>query len=99
MDTLAAVLTGKGTGAISSIQLTGAGAKDILNRLFNSAGGKAAEFKAGKILVGNIVDKGRVVDQVVIGCEETDSFAINCHGNPIIVEMIMALLARRTSGR
>jgi len=31
---------------------------------------------------------------VTIGCEGTDQFAINCHGNPLIVEMIMELLAR-----
>jgi tRNA modification GTPase len=32
---------------------------------------------------------------VVLGCADAEDFAINCHGNPLIVEMIMELLDRQ----
>ncbi|GAG22014.1 unnamed protein product, partial [marine sediment metagenome] len=51
-------------------------------------------FKAGKILLGTISDGTETIDQVIIGCEGPHSFAINCHGNPLIAEMIMQLLQR-----
>ncbi len=92
MDTLAAVLTGKGSGAISSIQLAGTHAKEIIKKIFKPAAAKTPQFATGQIILGNIVDKTRIIDQVIIGCEAPDEFAINCHGNPLIVEMIMDLL-------
>ena len=36
----------------------------------------------------------KIIDQVTIGCEGPDVFAIHCHGNPLIVERIMELLRR-----
>lgn len=88
----AAVMTGKGTGAISTIQLFGDSAKDIMKKIFQPTGTKAAKFKSGKILLGTIHKAGKPIDQVTIGCEAPNSFAIHCHGNPLIVEMIMQLL-------
>ena len=92
MDTLAAVMTGKGVGAISSIQLIGAGAAEIIERIFRPAGNKPLRLERGKILLGDIINGDELIDQVVIGCEGENNFAINCHGNPLIVEMIMQLL-------
>ena len=94
MTAFAAVMTGKGTGAISSIQLLGDTSEAILKKIFKPAGAKTAKFKTGKILLGTIIDGTETIDQVIIGCEEPDIFAINCHGNPLIVEMIMQLLRR-----
>lgn len=90
--TFASVTTAKGTGAISSIHLTGPSAKAIIKKIFKPTGGKKADFGIGNILTGNILDGEQVVDHVVIGCESENNFAINCHGNPIIIEMIMQLL-------
>ncbi len=94
MDCFAAVMTGKGTGAISTIQIFGDSAEDVMKKVFKPAGIKPLEFKTGEILLGTITDGTEVIDQVTIGCEGQDSFAINCHGNPLIVEMIMQLLRR-----
>ena len=91
--TFASVTTAKGMGAISSIQVAGPSAKAIIKKIFKPAGGKEADFGIGNILTGNIVDGEQVVDHVVIGCESENNFAINCHGNPIIIEMIMQLLS------
>ena len=94
MSVFAAVMTGKGTGAIATIQVFGNSAKAVIKKIFKSTGTKPAKFKAGKILLGTISDGAETIDQVIIGCEGPRSFAINCHGNPLIVEMIMQLLQR-----
>ncbi|MBL7153131.1 MAG: GTP-binding protein [Phycisphaerae bacterium] len=93
MALYAAVMTGKGTGAIATVQIFGDDAQKVLADIFKPARAKRAEFKTGKILLGSIVDGQRTIDQVTIGCEGPQNFAIHCHGNPLIVEMIMELLA------
>ena len=95
MDCFASVMTGKGTGAISTIQIVGDSAEAVIKKVFKPAGTKPLKFKTGEILLGTITDSAEVIDQVTIGCEGPDTFAINCHGNPLIVEMIMQLLQRQ----
>src|SRR4030042_3940826 len=92
MNSFAAVITGKGTGAISTIQVFGDTAETVIKKVFRPAGKKPAIFQTGKILLGKIIDAQETVDEVVIGCEGPDTFAIHCHGNPLITEMIMKLL-------
>jgi tRNA modification GTPase len=92
MTAYACVTTAKGIAAISSIQLAGESAGGIVREIFKPAGGDNTRLKAGAILTGDIYDGRRIIDHVVIACENTNDFAINCHGNPIIVEMIMTLL-------
>jgi len=95
MDTFAAVMTGKGVGAIATIQIFGESAHKLLKKIFIPVGKKQAEFKTGKILLGTIVDGAETIDQVIVGCEDKNIYAINCHGNPLIVADIMRLLSRQ----
>ena len=92
MSAFAAVTTGRGTGAISTIQVFGDDVENILQKIFKTTSNKSAVFKPGKILFGTICRDSRPIDQVTIGCEEPHSFAINCHGNPLLVADIMQLL-------
>src|SRR4030042_936906 len=92
MTAFAAVITGKGTGAISTIQVFGDTAETVIKKVFRPAGKKPAIFQTGKILLGKIIDAQETVDEVVIAWEGPDTFAIHCHGNPLINEMIMKLL-------
>jgi len=94
INTFAAVMTGKGTGAIATIQIFGDSAGDIIKKVFMPAGTKQLKFEIGEIHVGTVCDGAEVIDQVTFGCEGPDNFAINCHGNPLIDEMIMQLLQR-----
>jgi tRNA modification GTPase len=94
VDCFAAVMTGTGTGAISTIQIFGDSAEAVTKKVFKSTGTKPLEFKTGEIFIGTISDGPKVIDQVIIGCEGPGTFTINCHGNPLIVEMIMQLLGR-----
>jgi len=92
MSVFAAVMTGKGTGAISTVQVFGDSAEDIIKKIFKPKGTKPAILKPGKICLGSICEGSKTIDHVAIGCEEANSFAINCHGNPLIVADIMQLL-------
>jgi len=101
MSSFAAVMTGKGTGAIATIQISGDSAKGILEKIFlvrrseSEDGRPPVELKVGKIHIGTITDGNQTIDQVTIGCENPNTFAINCHGNPLIVERIMQLLQQQ----
>jgi tRNA modification GTPase len=92
MSVFAAVMTGKGTGAIATIELTGDSAADILRQILPPQPQKPIEFTTGKILLATIQSGDKTIDQVTIGCEANNTYAINCHGNPLIVEEIMQLL-------
>ena len=87
-------MTGKGTGAISTVQVFGDSAEVVIKKIFKPTGTKPSKFKTGEILLGTITDGNETIDQVTIGCEQANSFAINCHGNPLIVADIMRLLQR-----
>jgi tRNA modification GTPase len=91
----AAVITPPGTAAIGGILLCGAGAREILQAIFRTTSPGEVLFEPGRIFVGQITDGSETIDQVVIGCEGPDRFAIHCHGNPLLVESLMELFARR----
>ena len=94
MTTFAAVMTGKGTSAIATVQLFGENADAALKKIFVPKARKTAPFQPGQILLGTITDGNRAIDHVTIGCETPNTFAINCHGNPIIIADIMKLLQK-----
>ncbi len=91
MNTHAALMTGKGTGAISTIEIFGDCALDVLRKIFKPVGTRPVQFKPGEILLGTICDDVETIDQITLGCEGPETFAIHCHGNPLIVEMIMLI--------
>ncbi len=93
-STFAAVMTGKGTGAIATVQVFGDLAEAIIKKIFKQVTAKPPILKPGKILLGTVHDGTKTIDQVNIGCEGPDNFAIHCHGNPLIVEMVMQLLVK-----
>ena len=94
MGIFAAMVTGKGTGAIATISLVGNKIPALLKKIFKPAGTKLIKFKAGQIYLGTIQKNNEIIDQVTIGCENPSSFTINCHGNPLIIADIMQLLAQ-----
>jgi tRNA modification GTPase len=91
---IASLMTAKSAAAISSIQITGNGCAKVLKGIFRPIG-KNAAFEEGNILHGFLFDGDRQIDEVVIGCEGKNSFSINCHGNPLIVESILELLKKQ----
>jgi len=102
-DTISAISTAPGTGAIAVVRLSGKDALDISKRLFRQRGAmdESPSFKANQATVGFIIDPatGESVDEVVL----TPFIAphtytgehlveISCHGGPIVTSEILALL-------
>ena len=94
MGLFAAVMTGRGVGAISTIQVFGEDSKTVIKKIFKPAGAISTALEPGSICLGAIRNGSETIDQVIIGCEGKNSFTINCHGNPLIVADIMQLLNR-----
>jgi tRNA modification GTPase len=92
MDAFAAVMTGPSAAAIATIQVYGPSAETVLTKVFKPLGGQPADFETGRVLLGHVTDGPNTIDQVILGCEAPRQFAVHCHGNPITVQTIMALL-------
>ncbi|WP_211999895.1 tRNA uridine-5-carboxymethylaminomethyl(34) synthesis GTPase MnmE [Chitinophaga sp. HK235] len=94
-DTIVAVATAPGIGAIAVIRLSGQHAFPICNSLFPA---KNLDLQASHTLhFGNIVHNGKIIDEVVISLYKgprsytgEDVIEISCHGSPYIQQQIIA---------
>jgi tRNA modification GTPase len=100
-NTICAITTAPGSGAIAVIRLSGTDAIAISDKIFNSAKpGKVLEKqKANTLHYGTIVDKGNVIDEVVVSIFKAphsftgeDVIEISCHGSIYIQQTILQLL-------
>jgi len=102
-DTIVALATASGTGAIAIIRISGKEAITICSSLFKSVSGKKlATQKTHTIHLGHIVDRDRVLDEVLISLfKGTNSYTgeptveISCHGSTYIQQEIIQLLLRK----
>lgn len=93
-DTIVAVATAPGLGAIAVIRLSGPGTYAICNGLFPA---KDLTQQASHTLhFGSIVSEGRVLDEVVVSLYKgprsytgEDVIEISCHGSPYIQQQII----------
>lgn len=96
-DTIVAISTTLGEGAISIIRVSGEDAIKIVNPLFK---GKDLEaVKSHTINYGHIVYKGEVIDEVLLSIMKApktytkeDVIEINTHGSIAVVNKIMEIL-------
>lgn len=95
MTVCAAVMTGPGMGAIATIQLRGAAADAVVREVFRRKDDRPFEPAMGRVLLGRLVEDGTVLDEVTLGCEGPDLFALHCHGNPLLVQRILGLLRQQ----
>ncbi len=102
-DTIAAISTPAGTGAIAMIRLSGPEARKIAGLIFSAppVGKGAASFKSGRIHYGWIRDHDRTIDEVVVTAYQSpksytgeDMIEISCHGSAYIQKEILNLLIR-----
>ncbi len=102
-DTVVALASPSGTGAIAVIRVSGNEAWDIVAPLFKSVRNKALKKQRGHTIhLGHIVDEKRILDQVLISLFKgpnsytgEDVVEISCHGSPYIQQEIIQLLLRR----
>ncbi|MFH6603664.1 tRNA uridine-5-carboxymethylaminomethyl(34) synthesis GTPase MnmE [Maribacter algicola] len=101
-DTIIALATPSGVGAIAVIRLSGKNAITIASRYFKSVNGKnLAEQKTHTIHLGHIIDKKKIYDQVLVSVfKSPNSYTgenvveISCHGSHFIQQQILQLFLK-----
>ena len=102
-ETIVALASPSGAGAIAVIRLSGTGASTIAEQVFQSVSEKSlSKQKTHTIHLGHIVDEGKVLDQVLLSIFKNphsytgeDVVEISCHGSTYIQQQIIQLLLRK----
>ncbi|MCW8811604.1 MAG: tRNA uridine-5-carboxymethylaminomethyl(34) synthesis GTPase MnmE [Ignavibacteriaceae bacterium] len=104
-DTIIALATPPGVGAISIIRLSGPKSFDAIDKVF-SGGTKLKNAKSHTIHYGNIIENNEILDDVLVSIFKEpnsytgeDSVEISSHGSPLIVEKIISLLINNSDIR
>ncbi len=99
-DTIVALSTPQGTGAIGVIRLSGPQAICITNRVFK--GKNLDQQPANTLHFGSIVRGTVVLDEVVVALfraphsyTKEDVAEISCHGSPYILQQVIELLIKQ----
>lgn len=101
-ETIAAIATPPGEGAIGIIRLSGAKAITIADKIFT--GKKLTNQQSHTIHYGKIMDGDEVVDEVVISLYNgpksytgEDVVEISCHGSQYVLERVLGLCLQHGS--
>ena len=96
-DTIVALATPHGIGALAVIRLSGDNSISIVNSVFK--GKDLDQQSTHTIHYGHIVDGDRVIDEVLVSLfkgsksfTKENSVELSCHGSPVIVKEIIKLL-------
>lgn len=101
-DTIVALATASGSGAIAVIRLSGKEAITMGSRFFKSVSGKSLmDQKSHTVHLGHIVDGPRVIDEVLVTIFKNphsytgeDVVEISCHGSLYIQQEIIQLFLK-----
>jgi tRNA modification GTPase len=96
-DTIIALATAPGVGAIGVIRVSGPATIAIVNSVFR--GKDLTEVPSHTIHLGTIRDEEKIVDEVLISIfrgpnsyTKEDVIEISCHGSPYIIQQLIRLL-------
>lgn len=96
-DTIAAISTSLGVGAIAIIRVSGEKAITIVNKIFK--GKDLEKVKTHTIHYGHIVENEKIIDEVLVSVMRSpktftteDVVEINCHGSIATTKKILELL-------
>lgn len=96
-DTIIALATAPGVGAIGVIRVSGPATIAIVNSVFR--GKDLSEVPSHTIHLGTIRDEEKIVDEVLISIfrgpnsyTKEDVIEISCHGSPYIIQQLIRLL-------
>ncbi len=99
-DTIVALATPPGIGAIGVIRVSGKDAFAVMNEFFPSK--NLSEQASHTLHVGYLKEKGKILDEVVLSLYRgprsytgEDVIEISCHGSPFIQENIMQAITRK----
>ena len=97
-DTIAAIATGMTDSGIGIVRISGEDAVMIVDKIYRSKLGKSCfrDFKSHTIHYGYIVNKGKIIDEVMVSLmispnsyTAEDTVEINCHGGVLMVKKIL----------
>ena len=98
-DTIVALSTPTGPGAIGLIRVSGPDTFSIVQMIFK--GKKIEDQTSHSLLFGRIVEADKIVDEVVLGIykgpnsyTKEDIIEISCHGSPYIIKSIINLILK-----
>ncbi len=98
-DTIIALSTPSGSGAIGVIRLSGNAAIDITNKVFS--GKDLSQQSSHTIHFGLIKDGNTIIDEVLVSLfiapksyTKENIVEISCHGSPYIIQQIIQLLIK-----
>jgi len=101
-DVIAAISTPIGNGGIGIVRLSGNGAVEVADKIFNAADGiRLKEKKGHTITYGHIIDKktSSVIDEVLVMVmlapktyTTEDTVEINCHGGMLVTNKVLELV-------
>ena len=102
-ETIVALATPSGAGAIAIVRLSGKDALSITAGVFQSVSGKELlKQKTHTLHLGHIVDDQKILDQVLVSIFKNphsytgeDVVEISCHGSTFIQQQIIQLLLRK----
>ncbi|WGK94020.1 MULTISPECIES: tRNA uridine-5-carboxymethylaminomethyl(34) synthesis GTPase MnmE [Flavobacterium] len=102
-DSIVALATPSGAGAISIIRVSGQNAIEIGASVFKSIKNKnLAQQKTHTLHLGHIIDEGKTLDEVLISIFKgpnsytgENTIEISCHGSTYIQQQIIQLLLRK----
>ncbi len=102
-ETIVALATPSGAGAVAIIRISGTKAIEIANEVFRSVRNKdLTKQKTHTIHLGHIVDGEKTLDQVLVSVFKNpnsytgeDVVEISCHGSVFIQQQIIQLLLRK----
>ncbi len=103
-DTIAAISTPPGEGAISIVRLSGDQAVEIADRVFKAGSKQLVKVASHTIHYGHIVDPkdDKLMDEVMVSVMRApktftreDVIEINCHGGIVVVNQLLQLLLRQ----
>ena len=102
-DTIVALATPSGAGAIAIIRISGENAIDMAAAVFQSVRGKdLAKQKSHTLHLGHIVDGKKTLDEVLVSIFKgpnsytgENTIEISCHGSTYIQQQIIQLLLRK----
>ena len=101
-DTIVALATASGAGAIAVIRVSGKDAISISSHIFKSVSGKELlKQKSHTLHLGHIIDGEKTIDEVLLSVFKgpnsytgEDTIEISCHGSTYIQQQIIQLLLR-----
>ncbi len=101
-DSIIALATPSGKGAISVIRISGEDAINIVSKKFNSISGKKLKNqKTHTIHLGHIIENNRIIDEVLVSVFKNPSsytgenvVEISCHGSSYIQQEIIQLFLK-----